>query len=384
MPPGACALARVRNYQSLARSSYRWAQTNQPKLPFSAVRRWGCKILAITSVSLLLTPSLVQSQTPMLILPTENQGLLHGDPASFYQYVQRDFEGQISQAWEGGQYGFVRNPVRFGSAIIYTRFHEGIDIRPLNRDAGGEPTDVVHAIAAGRVAYTNTVSGNSNYGRYVVVEHSFENCPYYSLYAHLSVITVNPGDQVAQNAPLAVMGHTGEGIDRERAHLHLELNLMLNGHFTEWQSKYFPKDINRHGIYNGMNLAGLDIGRFYLQLQKDPTLTVAQFVQSGEPWYRVIVPRSPQMDLQERYPWLVQGSQTGQSWELTFDRTGLPLRIRTVEESTTEPTLSWVYPSTYPQNWMTKGHIQNRGSAPALSSEGRRFIELICPTNPLK
>lgn len=384
MPPGACALARVRNYQSLARSNYRWAQTNQPKLPFSAVRRWGCKILAITSVSLLLTPSLVQSQTPMLILPTENQGLLHGDPASFYQYVQRDFEGQISQAWEGGQYGFVRNPVRFGSAIIYTRFHEGIDIRPLNRDAGGEPTDVVHAIAAGRVAYTNTVSGNSNYGRYVVVEHSFENCPYYSLYAHLSAITVNPGDQVAQNAPLAVMGHTGEGIDRERAHLHLELNLMLNGHFTEWQSKYFPKDINRHGIYNGMNLAGLDIGRFYLQLQKDPTLTVAQFVQSGEPWYRVIVPRSPQMDLQERYPWLVQGSQTGQSWELTFDRTGLPLRIRTVEESTTEPTLSWVHPSTYPQNWMTKGHIQNRGSAPALSSEGRRFIELICPTNPLK
>ena len=333
---------------------------------------------------LLLAPSLVQSQQPMLILPTENQGLLHDDPASFYQCVQRDFEGQVSQPWEGGQYGFVRNPVRFGSAIIYTRFHEGIDIRPLNRNASGEPTDVVHAIAEGKVAYTNTAAGSSNYGRYVVVEHSFDNCPYYSLYAHLSVIMVNPGDQVAQNAPLAIMGHTGEGIDRERAHVHLELNLMLNGHFNEWQSKYFPKDINRHGIYNGMNLAGLDIGRFYLQLQKNPTLTVAQFVLSGEPWYRVVVPRSPQMDLQERYPWLVQGSQTGQSWELTFDRTSLPLRIRAIKESTTEPRLSWVHPSTYPQNWMTKGHIQNRGSAPALTTEGRRFIELICPTNPLK
>jgi hypothetical protein len=90
------------------------------------------------------------------------------------------------------------------------------------------------------------------------------------------------------------------------------------------------------------------------------------------------------MDLQERYPWLVQGSQTGQSWELTFDRTGLPLRIRAVEETTTEPILSWVHPSTYPQNWMTKGHIQNRGSVPALTSEGGRFIELICPTNPPK
>ncbi len=333
---------------------------------------------------LLLAPSLVQSQQPMLILPTENQGLLHDDPASFYQCVQRDVEGQVSQPWEGGQYGFVRNPVRFGSAIIYTRFHEGIDIRPLNRNASGEPTDVVHAIAEGKVAYTNTAAGSSNYGRYVVVEHSFDNCPYYSLYAHLSVIIVNPGDQVAQNAPLAIMGHTGEGIDRERAHVHLELNLMLNGHFNEWQSKYFPKDINLHGIYNGMNLAGLDIGRFYLQLQKNPTLTVAQFVLCGEPWYRVVVPRSPQMDLQERYPWLVQGSQTGQSWELTFDRTGLPLRIRAVEESTGEPILSCVHSSPYPQNWMTKDHIRNHGSIPALTVEGRRLIDLICPSGPLK
>ena len=320
----------------------------------------------------------------MLILPTENQRLLQSDPANFYQYIQRDFEGQISQVWEGGQYGFVRNPVRFGSAIIYTRFHEGIDIRPLSRDVAGEPTDLIHAIATGKVVYANLVAGYSNYGRYVVVEHSFDNCPYYSLYAHLSVILVKPGDQVAQNAPLAMMGHTGEGIDRERAHVHLELNLMLNAHFTEWQSRYFPKDVDRHGIYNGINLAGLDIGRFYLELQKNPALKIAQFVQDGEPWYRVIVPRSPGMDLQERYPWLIQGGQTGQSWELTFDRTGLPLQIRAVGEAITEPVLSWVHPSPYPQNLMTKGHIQKRGSAPALTPEGRRFIELICPTGSLK
>jgi murein DD-endopeptidase MepM/ murein hydrolase activator NlpD len=323
-------------------------------------------------------------QSPMFVLPTENQALLQGDPAGFYQYVQRDFEGQITQPWEGGQYGFVRNPVRIGSAIIYTRFHEGIDIRPLNRDASAEPTDIVHAIAAGQVVYTNQVAGYSNYGRYIVIEHSFANCPYYSLYAHLSVITVKAGGQVAQNDPVAIIGHTGEGIDRERAHLHLELNLMLNGHFTEWQSKYFPREPDRHGIYNGMNLAGIDIGRFYLELQKNPALTVPQFVRSGEPWYKVIVPRSPKMDIQERYPWLLQGEQTGQSWELVFDRTGLPLRIRALAEPTTEPVLSWVHPSPYPQNFMSKGHIQNRNSIPALTPEGRRFVDLICPTTYLK
>jgi murein DD-endopeptidase MepM/ murein hydrolase activator NlpD len=370
MPPGVPILPRIRNFQTFAQS-FLWIA----KLT---------KIFALTQGYLLLFPVLLLGQQPMLVLPTENQALLHGDPANFYQYVQRDFEGQVSQPWEGGQYGFVRNPVRFGSTIICTRFHEGIDIRPLNRDSSGEPTDVVHAIAAGKVAYTNTVAGYSNYGRYVVVEHSFDNCPYYSLYAHLSLIMVKPGDNVAQNAPLAVMGHTGEGIDRERAHVHLELNLMLNGQFIEWLSKYFPKEVDRHGIYNGMNLAGLDIGRFYLELQKNPALTVAQFVQSGEPWYRVIVPRSPKMDLQQRYPWLVQGSQTGQSWELTFDRTGLPLRIRAIEEPIGEPVLSWVHPSPYPQNLMTKGHIQSHGSTTALTVEGRRFIDLICPTSALK
>jgi hypothetical protein len=57
------------------------------------------------------------------------------------------------------------------------------------------------------------------------------------------VITIKAGDQVAQNDPVAIIGHMGEGIDRERAHLHLELNLMLNGHFTEWQSKYFQENL---------------------------------------------------------------------------------------------------------------------------------------------
>jgi murein DD-endopeptidase MepM/ murein hydrolase activator NlpD len=344
--------------------------------------RFPLKLFCISLGSLLLVPDQAESQQPLLILPTGNQGLLHGDPASFYQYVQRDFEGQISLVWEGGQYGFVRNPRRVGSAIIYTRFHEGIDIRPLNRETTGEPTDIVHAIAAGKVVYTNQIAGSSNYGRYIVVGHLFENCPYYSLYAHLSVIMVKVDDQVAQNAPLAVMGHTGEGIDRERAHVHLELNLMLNSHFGDWFKKFFPKEVDQHGVYNGMNLAGIDLGRFYVESQKNPSLTVAQFVLQGEPWYRVAVPRSEKMELPERYPWLVQGNKNGRSWELTFDRTGLPLRIEASERLVTDPKLTWVHSSPYPQNLMTKNHLQSRGSNEVLSSDGRRFIDLICPAGP--
>jgi murein DD-endopeptidase MepM/ murein hydrolase activator NlpD len=321
---------------------------------------------------------MAKAESPKLILPTDNDGLLTGNFAEFYQYVQRDFEGQVSQAWEGGQYGFVRNPRRVGSQIIYTRFHEGIDIRPLHRAANGEPEDVIHAIAAGTVVYTNPGAGYSNYGRYVVIEHHLDGFPYYSLYAHLQSITVNVGDSVNQGSPIAVMGHTGEGIDRERAHVHLELNLLLNSHFSDWYQRHHAADIDRHGIYNGINLAGIDIGRFYLELRKNPDLTVATFVQQGEPWYRVLVPTSPRMDLTDRYSWLLEGETDLPSCEISFDRTGVPLKVRGSSEHVTQPIVTWVHSSPFPQHLLTRGIIRNHGSEYVLSQEGNQYVNLVC------
>src|ERR1017187_4055716 len=82
-----------------------------------------------------------------LVLPTDNDALFRGGGAEFYQYIERDYKGEKSTPWEGGQYGFVRNPIETPAGIVYTRFHEGIDIRPLQRDERGEPIDPVHAIA---------------------------------------------------------------------------------------------------------------------------------------------------------------------------------------------------------------------------------------------
>jgi murein DD-endopeptidase MepM/ murein hydrolase activator NlpD len=334
--------------------------------------------LLFLPIWLLLAGTMAKAEPPKLILPTENDGLLTGNFAEFYQYVQRDFDGQVSQPWEGGQYGFVRDPRRIGSQIIYTRFHEGIDIRPLHRDAAGEPEDIIHAIAAGTVVYTNPVAGNSNYGRYVVIEHHLDGFSYYSLYAHLNTITVKIDDSVSQGSPIAVMGHTGEGIDRERAHVHLELNLLLNSHFSEWFQGHRAADIDRHGIYNGINLAGIDIGRFYLELQKNPALTVAAFVQEGEPWYRVLVPTSPRMDLTDRYSWLLEGETDAPSCEVSFDGTGLPLKVRGSSEHVTQPTVVWVHSSPFPQHLLTKGFIRNHGSDYVLSQEGNQYISLVC------
>src|ERR1700687_3809946 len=108
-----------------------------------------------------------QSKALDLALPTDNDALFHGGGPDFYQYVERDYHGEKSRPWEGGRYGFVRDPVETSAGIIYTRFHEGIDIKPVHRDANGEPLDEVRAIADGKVVHTNFVPGYSNYGKYI-------------------------------------------------------------------------------------------------------------------------------------------------------------------------------------------------------------------------
>ena len=87
--------------------------------------------------------------------PTDNHALLEGRPQDFFMYVNRDFEGEKSKPWEGGQFGFVRGPVRNGDRILCIQFHEGIDIRPVHRDAQGNPTDEVRAAAAGAVVHVS-------------------------------------------------------------------------------------------------------------------------------------------------------------------------------------------------------------------------------------
>src|SRR3984957_10868778 len=311
-----------------------------------------------------------------IVLPTENHGLVTGDNAGFYQYVKRDFEGVISTPWEGGQYGFVRNPRRFGATVLDTRFHEGMDIRPLHRDTNGEPLDVIHAIAAGNVVYANNVASASNYGRYIVIEHQFGGCPYYSLYAHLSAVQVNIGAQVSQGDSIAVMGHTGEGIDRDRSHVHLELNLLLNDDFDRWSNKYFPRDGNRHGNYNGQNLDGLDIGRLYLELKKNPQKSIPEFLQEETTWYRVLVPASTRMDLLRRYPWLSGGRTEAKTSEYSFNQAGIPIHFEAKTQSAGKPVLTWVKFSPYPYGLQTRGYLQGSGSNSSLSKDGERYLDL--------
>src|SRR5262245_57982456 len=98
-----------------------------------------------------MTVQTAQNHALDLVLPTDNDALFSEDGPAFYQYIERDYQGVKSTPWEGGQYGFVRDPKDTAGGVVYARFHEGIDIRSVHRDANGEPLDEVRAIADGKV-----------------------------------------------------------------------------------------------------------------------------------------------------------------------------------------------------------------------------------------
>jgi murein DD-endopeptidase MepM/ murein hydrolase activator NlpD len=313
-----------------------------------------------------------------LKLPTDNTALLRGDGEDFYQVIERNVHGVISHPWQGGQYGFVRDPVETAGGPVYTRFHEGMDIRPMRRDAQGEPIDEVRAMADGKVVYASQAAGASNYGRYMVVEHRWGGCPYYSLYAHLNTIAVAAGEQVKQGEKLAIMGHTGSGINRERAHVHVELNLLLNDHFEAWHDAFFKGELNRHGIYNGLNLAGLDLPRLILAARANPSLTLPAFLGREEFFYKVVIPNSPNFQLPRRYPWMITASPNDKpvSWEVSFSRSGLPLRLVPGNRAVSAAEVSYVKSGPGDLRNLTR-HLAGSGSSAHLTDSGRAYMRLL-------
>lgn len=313
-------------------------------------------------------------------LPTENRHLLTGEPEKFYMYVDRTFEGERSTPWQGGAWGLVRNPIRINGEIEYLRFHEGIDISPIRRDKAGNPLDLVMSIADGQVVHVNDVAGRSNYGKYIVVAHPINAAQdhVFSLYAHLAKCSVVPGDPVRKGSVLGQMGYTGSGLNRTRAHLHLELALLMSSNFAGWFQRYSGGS-NYHGNYNGMNLIGMEVSRFLEEHAENPHLDITQFVRSSPAYFKVTIPRRSTWDFAERHPWLAYGdlSKPSPSWEISFTATGLPTGIAISQRKVSAPIVSAVKDSGKPHRYLTRGLLSGEGSSVTLSSNGKKLVALI-------
>ncbi|RFC46111.1 MAG: Murein DD-endopeptidase MepM and murein hydrolase activator NlpD, containing LysM domain [Verrucomicrobia bacterium] len=313
-----------------------------------------------------------------LNLPTGNRSIFSGDPSDFYMYTDRNFEGVKSQPWTAGQYGFVRDQKRTAAGVIMTKFHEGLDIKPVKRDERGIPLDLVYPISAGTVVHVATQANQSSYGKYVVIRHDWPEGPFYSLYAHLMEARVSPGARVGPQEVVGRLGYTGEGIDRVRAHLHVELNLLLSDRFESWHASRFQTP-NHHGNYNGLNLVGLDLARLYKERLQDPALTVAAFLSRERVHHKIRVAARGKLPLLARYPFLLQRAESGRpvAWEIHFNQSGVPLAVHPSSVSTKDPVVTWVEPSKTYHAYLTRGRLSGSGSTATLSASGLSYLSLV-------
>lgn len=245
----------------------------------------------------------------------------------------REF-GQVTASGkaESALFGCVRTGGR--------QFHEAIDIAPVKPRKRGEATDPVLAIHDGIVRHISKVSGNSSYGRYVVLEHPGLDLVIYSLYSHLATINdeIQPGKAVRAGDVLGIMGRSAGGytIPRERAHLHLEIGLRLSGEFENWYARQGYTTPNKHGNFNGINLIGLDPVDYFERFRIGQVASPLNYFETIPPAVVVHVYSNRRPDFLERYPELVipgcePDDQAG--WEVILSAWGLPLSVKPVDRA---------------------------------------------------
>ena len=285
------------------------------------------------------------------------------------------------RSWTSGSFGCVRNDG--------WRMHEGLDIRSLQHDKHGEPTDPVMATADGVVWYVNNKPGLSNYGRYLVIAHKIDGLEIYSLYAHLGTIQpgVIPGKKVKAGETIAIMGRTSsaETILKERAHVHFELNLFVNDRFAAWFKKNSPGERNDHGSANGQNLDGLD-PREILVAEHSPVkkFNLLNYIRSQTELCRVLV-RATDFPYLKRYAPLVlknpvaeKAGVAGYEIALNYNGVAFALMPRAASEikGTAKFQLLSVNAAEQKANPCRKLVVQ-RGGRWQLTDKGQRELEML-------
>ncbi len=252
------------------------------------------------------------------VWPTPLPAWNEGKPAA--NFLQHAGSGDPASGGFGG--------VRSGG----THFHEGIDIVPQSRDRRGEPMDDVFAAMAGVVRHINSSAGDSGYGRYIVLEHPEETPGAYTLYAHLARIApgLRVGAVVKAGQVLGTMGHSSGGysIPKERSHLHFEIGLMITRDFQNWYGQKKFGSANEQGLWNGMNLMGIDPLDFLGLWRTKRVNTFQDYFAQMEPVVTVRIATLRTPDFVTRYPSLLTkplplGPVGG--WEIKFSWTGLPI-----------------------------------------------------------
>jgi murein DD-endopeptidase MepM/ murein hydrolase activator NlpD len=330
-------------------------------------------VVVVALAAMVFSGATASAQSPFQF-PTANHALYQpGQELKFFAPTTPD------RPWTSGSFGCVRDNSQ--------RMHEGLDILHLQTDRRGEPTDPVMATANGTVVYFCTHSGLSNYGNYIVIRHMVEGLEIYSLYAHLSAVRpgLRIGEAVKTGEVIATMGRTSsnEKILKERAHVHFELNVLVNDNFAAWFRKASPGQRNDHGEWNGQNLNGLDPRQILLG-ERTPHFSLVNFLRSQTELCRVLV-RATNFPYLKRYPMLVlrnpiaeKQGVAGYEISLNYNGVAFALMPRAESEIKSRAKVQLLSVNEPEERANPCRHlVVKRGSHWYLGNEGQRAVDLL-------
>lgn len=296
-----------------------------------------------------------------LEFPTANRALVQGQAEAFFMGVDRDG----GRFWQGGAFGFTRSPLTQAGETVFTQFHEGTDIAPLLRDAGGQPIDEVCAMAAGEVVLAEA-RGTSGYGNQVLLRHDWRCGPVFTRYAHLARLTVQTGDRVDAGQVLGVLGSSGGRFDPARAHLHVEVGLLINAQLPE-DRRYRP-----------LNLAVLNPETLLLASLQGPLDLPAQ-VRALPVDFTIETPATGSPDLLRRHPWLAGEADAGpaRGWRVHCTAWGLPVRLEPLAEAPPAARVTWVRAWSGLHSWRTRQLLTGEGPTASLGPRGELLLDLL-------
>jgi hypothetical protein len=221
----------------------------------------------------------------------------------------------------------------------------------------------------------------SDYGKQVIVKHLWGKQSIFTIYGHLASIGVEVGQKVKAGDPLGVMGWTGPGLTRDRAHLHFEIAFQINGKFAEWVDTAKPGRLwqpNRHGEWNGLNLMGIDPIPLLKASNQGTPLTCEEALSKQPCGFTVRVP--PFMGTPTWMQWVESKSPSALplSWDIEMTPWGLPLRMEAGSEVVVEPVLIANPGKPSEGKYYCRGLVQADGKGGMkLSKFGRQTMEMM-------
>ena len=126
--------------------------------------------------------------------------------------------------------------------------------------------------------------------------------------------------------------NTHEGISKERAHVHFELNLFVNDRFADWYRATYPGQRNDHGNWNGQNLNGIDPRLVLLEEhQMGTNFSLVKYISSETELCRVFV-RSTSFPWLKRYAPLIKRNPVAEKegvagYEIALDFNGVAIEL---------------------------------------------------------